>query len=85
MGIVVKDLDSNVSTQITSAMTDELYYRLRTLPLSHEVDRIKSVITDEFKGKLDGIVTEYYRGFAERDVDCLISTDDYVNLYLGRM
>lgn len=85
MGIVINDLDSNVSSKITSVMTEELYYRLRTLPLSSEVDKIKSVITDSFKQQLDGIVTDYYRAFAERDIDCNISTEDYVNLYLGRM
>ena len=84
MSIVTSDLDTTVRSQITDAMREELYYRLKTLPMSTEVDKIKSVVQGEFKNKLDGIVIAYYRAFSERDVDCQISDEDYVGVYLGK-
>ena len=85
MSITVNDLDTEVSSRVQDAMRSELYYRLRTLPMDSEIDKIKAVVDGEFKNTLDDIVAGYYRSLMERDVEFNLSIDDYINVYLGRI
>ena len=84
MSIRVGDLDISVSTEVKNLMTQELYYQLKTLPLAHETEKFQRVIQGEFKEKLDSVVVDYYKVFSEHDVDVDITSDDYINLYLGK-
>lgn len=85
MLIKVQDLGSEIKSSIRAAIKECLIKALHTLPLASEEGKIKECITPEVCASLDSIVIDYYRRELDVEIDCRISAEDYVKIYLNRI
>lgn len=85
MLIKVQDLGLEIKESIRAAIKKCLVETLHTLPLASEESKIKDCITSEVCEKLGNLVIEYYRRELDVEIDCRISAEDYVKIYLNRI
>lgn len=79
------DLGEELKISIRLAMKQFLFETLGTLPLANEGDTIKNALTPDFMLKLEEQIKQYYARLIETDVECKITAEDYVDIYLNRL
>lgn len=80
MRIKLEDLDSSIKTQIRDILIAAALQEYRTLPVTTDTDAIKNVV-EKAMSKCVKAIQDYYRAFCEHDVECAISTEDYIRIY----
>ena len=81
MRIKLEDLDSTIKERILSILREASMRKYRTLPSTSDIDSIKSII-EESRERCIKEIQEYYRVISERDIECEISDDDFMSIYL---
>lgn len=84
MLITVKDLDSSIKSHLRGLIREEIFKKLRRLPFANETAEIASCISPYLMKRLEDEIKTYYRQLVERDVECKITREDYVDIYLNR-
>lgn len=79
------DLGEEIKTSIRLAIKQFLFDTLSTLPLANEGEKIKNALTPGLILKLEEQIKEYYKRLIETDVECKITVEDYVDIYLNRL
>ena len=80
MRIKVEDLDNTIKAKILDILREQSLMEYRTLPMASDTDTIRAIV-EKAKDKCVKAIQEYYRVFSERDIECVISTEDYIKIY----
>ena len=80
MRIKVEDLDNTIKAKILDIIREQSLMEYRTLPMASDTDAIRAIV-EKAKDKCVKAIQEYYRVFSERDIECVISTEDYIKIY----
>ena len=79
------DLGEEIKISIRLMIKQFLFETLGTLPLANEEEKIKNAITPECILDLEWQIKKYYTRLIEADVECKITAEDYVDIYLNRL
>lgn len=79
------DLGEEIKTSIRLTIKQFLFDTLNTLPLANEGEKIKNALTPALILELENQIKEYYARLIETDIECKITVEDYVDIYLNRL
>ena len=79
------DLGEEIKMSIRLAIKQFLFDTLGTLPLANEGEKIKNAITPALILELEKQIKGYYARLIETDIECKITIEDYVDIYLNRL
>ena len=79
------DLGEEIKMSIRLTIKQFLFDTLSTLPLASEGGKIKNAITPALILELEKQIKEYYARLIETDIECKITVEDYVDIYLNRL
>lgn len=80
--VTVSTLDDEIKEKLRTALMRKLLRKNGSLPLSNENDKIIEIVEDsQAKEHLTGIITDYYKGMSERDVNVELSPQEYAGIY----
>jgi len=79
------DLGEEIKTSIRLAIKQFLFDTLSTLPLANEEEKIKNALTPALILELEKQIKGYYARLIETDIECKITIEDYVDIYLNRL
>ena len=79
------DLGEEIKMSIRLTIKQFLFDTLSTLPLANEGEKIKNALTPALIQELEKQIKEYYARLIETDIECKITVEDYVDIYLNRL